>query len=170
MRVRNVLGDKIGAAIASSLYRREEHIGEPGEIKAIVTHLVDNLDEIASSLDTCQTIDITDKEASLILDYYIAEKFLSQKTANQVFNKYTSGNYKGSDEYKGTLYGLMMAVTEFGTYADIKDGVADHCIRTGGELVVVAPYMHEFMELVTPVAKAWRKKQKEKAKVKAEVK
>ena len=154
--VRSVLGKRL--KIAQHLFKKKEHIDKPEAIQYLVQDLVQGLESLSGLMDTAIETYLSPLDVDNILDYYTGVGFISTRVRNQLGAKMMNNNYIGSDLYGSTLYGLMMAVTEFGPHANVKKGVAEKCIRMGGELTVVAPYWDEYMELILPTAQEYRGK------------
>jgi len=108
--------------------------------------------ELTAMLKESQKMKLSDEQALNILRYYNVEGILSAKSARAIGEMLSS---KEITQKPGTVYGLAMAITYFGTHGeDLKDGVRSWSHRLGCELVLVTSNWDKYQEVVASKTKA----------------
>jgi hypothetical protein len=132
--------------------RRARHL--PGSVEAFADDLME-LQEVAEQFqtmtDAATSADVTEDDVQHILRFYVERGRISERTKNLVLQAW------GDDDITqepGTLYGLAMAATWVGTHGvlpngnDLSGGVTEELQQIGGEMLIVAPSVDEYMDLV----------------------
>ena len=135
----------------SAFYLAQKHSGNILDESLLRGQLMDAKAaamELSGVLETAQGRILTEDQVRGILRYYHAERVLSARSASTILGYYSDPEVT---QVPDSHYGLIMAVTYFGTHEpELKDGVRHKANTLGGELAVVAgdEAWAQFMPLV----------------------
>ena len=155
----------INIDVGSSANTTRRHAGDlDGIIDEIVTCAQHGATSgVTGMVSTSMSQDLSNDEMLDVVDYYTADKGLSTKVRDLIFDSWDNEQQSQMPE---TLYGAIMAVTYAGTHTrDMKDGVSRKLQIMGGELMAIAPHFSQLLPAIQAGAETARTAAHEKAKV-----
>lgn len=155
----------INIDVGSSANTTRRHAGD---LDGIISEIVSCAQHgatggVSGMVTTAMSQDLSNDEMLDVVDYYTADKGLSTKVRDLIFDSWDNEQQSQMPE---TLYGAIMAVTYAGTHTrEMKDGVSRKLQIMGGELMAIAPHFAQLLPAITAGADAARTAAHEKAKV-----